>query len=201
MWTAACCIAPLSCEAATFFFLESALPIVKREAEMKRGRSGRQRASEGGGDNWIISTIEWWGARGAANGGRDVLFSEANCSEKSWAFVQGGPATFPVHLHVCTIQSGVPADTRSREALWNVRHTEETHISPNTHTHAGIQSQVSVWSQQGGVQPVAPSQRSIQLREKWLSWQTAATRTHCFTVPLSASPFSLRVCVRACPLW
>lgn len=45
--------------------------------------------------NWIICTMEWWGARGAANGGRDVLFSEANCSEKSGAFVLGGSCLPP----------------------------------------------------------------------------------------------------------
>lgn len=62
---------------------ENMVLTARREGTMRGGRSGKQRDSEGGGDNWIICTMEWWGARGAANGGRDVLFSEANCWERA----------------------------------------------------------------------------------------------------------------------
>lgn len=90
--------------------------------------------------------MEWWGARGATNGRRDVLFSEANCSEKSHAFVQGGPCLSPCAL-TCTYY------THSQIHIHTVKHTsglsvkimefEVQQIEINAHTDTSTLSEPS----------------------------------------------------------
>lgn len=184
---------------------------VRREGKTERGESGRQRASEGGGDNWIISTIEWWGARGAANGGRDVLFSEANCSEKSWAFVQGGPATFPVHLQEhclaeCTDTHTHTHTHRQTHALWRHFGMWGTFRSAYTHKEICGDPVSTKHLISAGVHSASGTFRRQPLQiELQLSCQTVATRTplfYCLTVcslfTLCVSITLLCACLSAC---
>lgn len=144
--------------------------------------------------------MEWWGARGAANGGRDVLFSGANCSEKSWAFVQGGPCYSPSAL-TCTHFSGVYTlnhtharthslkETRmlSVEILECETHAKDVGVRVHTHTctHTCTNTHTHTLSQPSDLSRSAFSLWHLQTDRAETELLDRATKTplfYCFTV-------------------